>query len=91
MTNKRKLSSFDKVASNIDINNKDNDTNKSNNDLVDRVRSKTKKETHTFKGYYLENEVANQIDVLTDGQPRGTKSEFVNEIIKKYLQGEGRL
>lgn len=85
---KRTLSSFGEVANDINIDNK-NDNNK--NDLVDRIirGNKNKKETHTFKGYYLENRVADKIDELTDGEPRGTKSEFVNEIIKKYFQSEG--
>lgn len=86
MTKKRTLSGFGNVAKdNIDI-----DSDKDNDVLDDIIQErKPKEKTHIFKGYYLEREVANTIDRITEGKPKGTKSDFVNEVIKKYLTSEG--
>lgn len=87
----RRLTKFDEVA-NGNKDNINNDIKKKNNvDLVsDIIQGKRNKdETHVFKGYYLENDVANTIDRITDNKPRGTKSELVNEILKKYFKKEG--
>ena len=84
MSRKRKISSFNEVASNSDIKN-------NNNDILDNIinNRKPKEKTHVFKGYYLERDVANTIDRITEGKPKGAKSDFVNEVIKKYLTSEG--
>lgn len=84
MSRKRKISSFNEVASNSDIKN-------NNNDILDNIinKRKPKEKTHVFKGYYLERDVANTIDRITEGKPKGAKSDFVNEVIKKYLTSEG--
>lgn len=89
MARKRKISSFDDVASNNDINSNDNNKNDVINDILEG--KKTKDQTHIFKGYYLEREVANAIDRITEGRPKGTKSDLVNHIIKNYLTDEGIL
>lgn len=95
MRKKRTLSSFEDVADNINIDserniNKDDDE-KNDVDLVESIiKGKALKEdTHIFKGYYLENDVANAIDRITDGKPRGTKSELVNQILKNYFMDTG--
>lgn len=89
MSKKRTISSFDEVASNSNIKNESNTND--NNDVLDSIinERKPKEKTHVFKGYYLEREVANTIDRITDGKPKGTKSDFINEVIKKYLISEG--
>lgn len=87
----REVSTFDKVAGDSNINN-DKDSNNNNDGVNDILGAKkTKNDTHTFKGFYLENEVANMIDTLADrhGNQKGVKSELANEILKKYFQSEG--
>lgn len=86
MNKKRTVSSFQEVASDINIKNNDNSDDLLNSVLKDK---KPKEKTHIFKGYYLEREVANEIDRITDGKPKGTKSEFINAVIKSYLISEG--
>lgn len=89
---RRSISSFGQVASNIDINNKSNIENNNNDIIKSLVKENIPKDkTHTFKGYYLENEVANTIDRLSEGKHKGFKSDLVNEIIKKFFQKEGLL
>ncbi|WP_373896410.1 hypothetical protein [Virgibacillus sp. CBA3643] len=92
---RRSISSFDDVAVDSNINSdKDNDTNKETNtdDKIDNILGKkTKDQTHSFRGYYLENQVADTIDKVTDRKTKGVKSELVNEILKKYFQEEGLL
>lgn len=87
MSRKRKISSFNEVASNSDIKNNNNN----NNDILDNIinNRKPKEKTHVFKGYYLERDVANTIDRITEGKPKGAKSDFVNEVLKNYLRSEG--
>ena len=88
---KRSISSFNEVASNnnIESDNK-NDVNTNDNVIDDIIQGrKSKEQTHIFKGYYLERDVANTIDRITEGKPKGTKSDFVNEVIKRYLKSEG--
>lgn len=91
MSKRRKISSFNEVASNSDINS--NDKNNDDNNVLDNIlkEKKSKEQTHIFKGYYLEREVANAIDRITEGKPKGTKSDFVNAVIKNYLISEGYL
>lgn len=86
---KRTISGFNEVANNSNIKN-DSDDN-TNNTVLDNIINdrKPKEKTHIFKGYYLEREVANAIDRITEGKPKGTKSDFVNEVIKNYLISEG--
>ena len=84
----RKITQFDAVANDINSNNDShNDSNSNINNILDKHREK--RETHIFRGYYLEREVANAIDSIAAGKPKGVKSELVNEIIKKYLKEEG--
>jgi hypothetical protein len=86
----KSLADFGAIASDTNIN-ISNDNNSNDKDVIGNILSgkKSKKDTHTFKGYWLENEVANTIDRITEGKPKGVKSELVNEIIKKYLKSEG--
>jgi len=87
MSNKKKertIAGFSSVAGdNVKAKNSNSD-----NDLINDIleTNKPKEKTHVFKGYYLENEVARVIDTLTDGKPKGTKSEFINGILKKYFK-----
>lgn len=83
----RTLSGFGDVADNINI----DSNSKSDTDILGDIMKgkKTKDETHVFRGYYLENEIANTIDRITASKPRGTKSEIVNEVLKKYFKQEG--
>lgn len=92
MTKKRRtLSGFDQVASDIDNNNAIDNEKKVKNDAIKSIMKniKTKDQTHTYKGFYLENKVADKIDEVTEGKPRGAMSELVNSIIKKYFQDAG--
>jgi 16S rRNA U516 pseudouridylate synthase RsuA-like enzyme len=93
MSKKRTISSFNEVANDSDINKNINSNSDNKDDILKSVTKdkKPKDQTHTFKGYWLENKVANEIDRMTDGHPKGTKSEFINQIIKNYLISEGRL
>lgn len=84
---KRTISSFIDVASNSNIENDSNIKDDSISDILEG--KKTKEQTHIFKGYYLEREVANTIDRITEGKPKGVKSEFVNQVLKNYLISEG--
>ena len=85
----KNLTTFDDVANNNNIN---NNNNSDNNILTDVLKSKkTKDQTHVFKGFYLEHEVAHAIDRITEGKQKGVKSELVNEILKKYFREEGIL
>lgn len=90
MSRKRTLSGFDEVANDIDIDSTSKNDNKDNIDLVSDIIKghKTKDETHIFKGYYLENDIANVIDRISEGKPRGFKSELVNQILKNYFISE---
>lgn len=87
----RTLSGFGEVADNINIDSKKD--SKNDIDLVSEILKgqKPKEETHIFKGFYLENEIADVIDDLAEGKPRGIKSELVNTILKNYFKSEGIL
>jgi hypothetical protein len=84
----RTISGFDKVADNSNSN---NDTNTNNDSILNDVLGdqKTKDQTHIFKGFYLEREVAAAIDRITAGKKKGVKSDLVNRILKNYLKEEG--
>lgn len=83
--------SFDSVASpsHININNDDNDNIHHN--LMDDIEIKTKNQTHSFRGFYIENELVDLIDRLTAGKGRGAKSNLVNRILKDRFKEEGLL
>lgn len=88
---RRSVSDFGKVASDSTISNDTRPKNK--NSIIEDVlkSSKTKEQTHTYKGFYLENEVADTIDRITEGKGRGMKSEIVNRILKNHFKEEGIL
>lgn len=76
----------------IDVN--DNNSNEVKETLtLDELfeGSKSKVQTHTLKGFYLEMEVAAAIDRISKGKSRGFKSQLVNEILKKELKMRGLL
>lgn len=96
MSKKRTLSSFGDVSDhkNININSENETDNKTENDSTIKQileGQKSKEETHVFKGFYLENEVADAIDRITRRSPKGAKSKLVNAILKKHLKDEGYL
>lgn len=89
----RSLASFDSVA---DIN-----TNENNNDNVNVNINDNKKvniedilETAPKKelvGIYFDADIARELDNLSKGKPRGTKSKLVNEAMRKLLKELGRI
>jgi len=103
-TNKKRdiAGMFDKVANDSDINSKNDyedkqeiniNLNKSKkaklNDVLG-VKS-TKSDTHEFRGYYLEIPLIEAIDKITEGEPKGTKSDLVNHILKESFKDNGWL
>lgn len=93
---KRKVAGFGKVAGGNDSNiNSDTEENitidvesRRNDDILGNIleANKSKDETHTFKGFYLENDVARTIDRVTQNKAKGAKSDLVNEILKRYFK-----
>lgn len=84
----RTIAGFDSVAGDDDNNIKINRDSDIDNDLISNVMksNKPKTKTHEFKGYYFEKEIVNVINKLTEGKPKGTKSDLVNDIVKKYFK-----
>src|SRR5690625_2430282 len=69
-----------------------------NSDILSDIASGkgSREDTRKFKGYYLEHEVANAIDRDINARfgnkiPKGAKSDYVNELIKRGLKEEGLL
>lgn len=96
MSRKNKsIAGFGDFADLNDINNNTNVERKNNINItsdLEKVISKTPKEkTHVFKGFYLENELAQIIDNKTNGKGRGAKSDLVNAILKDRFKQEGWL
>lgn len=88
---------FSKVAddSNININtenNKENDNEINWQETLDDILKprESMDETHKFRGYYLENKVADTIDRITGSNPKkGMKSDLINHILKQYFKDKG--
>lgn len=97
MTNKKKertIAGFGSVAdSNLKGNSNIDSDKDTNNDFLKEIveSNKPKEKTHIFKGYYLEIEIANKIDEMAEGKPKGTKSDIVNESLKKVFKDMGWL
>lgn len=68
-------------------NNSDNNSNKPKKQDPEEVinSKKTKDQTHIFKGYYLERKVANRVDKNSSRGIRGSKSDYVNTILKNHF------
>ena len=69
------------------ISNKNADTSKSENDIIDKLLNGEKKEKKIYRGFYLEKEIMAIIDRVDEGD----KSKFVNECLRKVFQEKGLL
>jgi len=89
----RTIAGFNSVAGDEIASSEEQNINNNNNenDPVESIikDKKTKDQTHTQRGFYLENKVSDAIDRVAENKSKGIKSEMVNEILKKYFQEHG--
>lgn len=84
----RNLAGFSEVARDNIESSKNSD---SNNDLMDDILQtrETKDKTHTFRGFYLENDLVRALDRNTVGKPKGVKSDLINAILREKFKAMG--
>lgn len=57
-------------------------------DLIDKILFGDEQNERTYKGYYFDEDVLN---ILETKVPRGKKSDFLNEVLRKIFKEKGLL
>lgn len=86
----KNLAGFGEVAGDSIKHN--NDSNSDSEFMKDIVRGrKNKEDTHTYRGFYLENDLVRTMDRIAHDRPRGVKSDLVNAILREKFKEMGWL